>query len=231
MRGGVWPIASFELRRRLRAGATVIGVVGFVVLLAVGHYLHWRALPPRPASARLFGYGYILAVIAAFHLGISDDRIRGMDRFLIGNLITPARYVAGKLLGSVIFLAGLGVFTFVVALALSLGDISYAAWYAISFTLVTWLFLPVMLVVELLMETRHGGAVVLVLFFAAVATLTPFYGSLTVGGWLGLQLEHLDFGTLVPLLVRAPIAGVLLVILYPLCRWRLGAGGLRRRWS
>src|SRR5690606_2616208 len=78
----VTAIAAFELRRRLRSRASLVGAIGFLLVLAAGHYLYWTAPPPRPEDSRLFGDAFALFIIAAAHLGISDDRMHGVDTFL-----------------------------------------------------------------------------------------------------------------------------------------------------
>lgn len=220
----VTAIASFELRRRFRSRATLVGAVGFVLVLAAGHYLYWTAPPPRPEDSRLFGDAFVLFLAAAAHLGIADDRMRGTDTFLVGNFVAPWRYLAGKIVGAFAFLVLASAGAAAVAAALSLGDLAYATWYPAEFALTAWMCLPLLLLVELFLETRNGSAVVLVIYFTILFTLTHFYGALRVTGWFGIRTTPLDFGTLGPLAVRALGATALLFLLYPLCRRRIGRG-------
>ena len=218
----VTAIADFELRRRLRSRASLVGAIGFLLVLAAGHYLYWTAPPPRPEDSRLFGDAFALFIIAAAHLGISDDRMHGVDTFLVGNLVSPARYVAGKILGAFAFLVILTAGAAFVAAALSLGDIAYATWYPLQYALMAWMCVPLLLLVELVMETRNAGAVVLILFFTTLFTLVHFHGAVRVTTWFGLRTTPMEFGSLGPLAMRALGSSALLLLLYPVCRWRLG---------
>lgn len=221
-------IAALELTRLVRTPATIIALVGFVAILLVGHWQHWRTLPPRPDDDRLFGYAFLIAAMVGLRFGFSHDRVRGSDRLLIGNLVEPAGFFLGKVAALVIALAALTIFAFVTGGLISVGDWGFALWYSALFTLVIWLFAPVLLLAELVLDTRYPGPAVFVFFVLTVTVATFTIGVPRFVELMGFGVERFDFSTLAPLTWRAPIAAALLALLYPLWRLRtLGRGTFR----
>jgi len=216
-------IARFEIREQWRSRAAWIAAIGFIVLLAAGHWSYWTTLPPRPDDDRLFGHAYLLAAIALLRFGTSRDHELGFDEYLVTNLTTPARYLAGKLLAACASLAALGGIAFAAALALSLGEWRYAVWYTVLFTLVSQLFLPAVLLAELLFRTRLPAAVVFFGFVVALAVARAVSSPMVLVTALGLDTERFAFETLAPLARRAVGSTLLLGLLYPVWRLRLPA--------
>ncbi|HEX7049691.1 MAG TPA: hypothetical protein VF188_05715 [Longimicrobiales bacterium] len=222
-------VARFELRRLLRSRSTLIAIACFLMVLAAGHWSYWASMPPRAADDRLFGYAYIGAMILSLRLGLAADRDLGLDAFLVRNFVAPVEYLAGKVLAVAVQLVGFGVLAFVAALALSAGEWEYATWYVLLFTLVAWLFLPGVLLAELVVRTRYPVAAVVVGFVIALAIGEAFSDVLVWVSALGLDVERFAYATLEPLVWRCAGATLLLVLLYPLSLLRLPGGVGRRR--
>lgn len=222
-------VATFELRRMGRSRSTILGILAFAALLAIGHWSYWKALPPRPEDDRLFGYAYVAAMILCLRFGLADDRATRFDRFLGDNLISPIRLLAGKLQAVAAFLLLFGAYAFTLALAFSTGEWVYAWWYVLRFTLTAWVFLPIVVLVEVAMDMRYPVAVVLTGFMILMVAADPLVGVETVTDALGLRAKRFQFGTLTPLTGRAILATGALVLLYPLCTWRM-MGWSHRPW-
>ncbi|HEX7120260.1 MAG TPA: hypothetical protein VF212_15805 [Longimicrobiales bacterium] len=227
--GAVRAVAAFELRRLVRSPGAVLGAVLFLALLGIGHWSYWVALPPRPADDRLFGWAYILAMCGALRFGFGEDRDLALDEFLVQNLVTPACYALGKLTAVAVVITAFAAAAFACAFAMSAGDLTYAAWYTVLFTLVAWLFLPAVALVELVFVTRYPVAFVLVAFVAVLLVGGAVAGPRVVVAALGLDVERYAYATLLPLGGRVLVSVWSLLLLYPLCRLRLvGRAGWSR---
>lgn len=224
--GPIRAVIAFELRRRLREPATVIGLLVLFGILLVGHVEYWQALPPRPEEDRMFGYAFVGAMLAVLRFGLAEDRQLAFDEFLAGNLISPRRYLAAKLLTGIIVLLGVAATAFVLALALSGFEFTYAAWYTLLLTLAIWAFLPAVLVAEAVADTRFVAIVVFIIFFISIMVTESFYGAQNLIIWLGYDVERYAFKSLGGLALRALLATGLLLALAPLMQRRI-RGGLR----
>lgn len=227
-RGRLRALVAVELQRAMRSPGALVGVAGFLILLGVGHWSYWTSLPPRPEDDRLFVWGYIVAMCGMFRLGLSEDRELALDEYLVSNLVSPLRYALSKLLATIAVVGIFGAGAFVCAAAASAGDFQYAAWYTVLMTLVVWTLLPVLLLVELGIDTRYPALFVLLIFIAAVVVGRLALGPIAIVRVMGLELERYVYSSLAPLGVRALVAGWVLVLLYPL--WRLRLVG-RAGWS
>lgn len=205
-RSSVLALVVFELRRRLGEPATLIAGVALLGILVIGHVEYWGALPPRPSDDRMFGYGYIAAILAVLRFGVGEDRRLGLGEFLTVNLVSPASYLAARLLTGASVVLCVGAAAFILALLLSGLEWVYAVWYTLLFTLVSWMFLPFVLLVELVVETRFAGIVVFIGFFISLMVLEPFFGVRQVTTWLGFETSRFAFGSLGPLALRAALA-------------------------
>lgn len=220
-RGQVRALVGVELRRIARAPGTAVGVVGFLVLLAVGHWSYWTTLPPRPQDDHLFVWAYIIAMCGMLRFGLAEDRELDLDEYLVTNLVSPLRYMLSKLLAVTAMLGVFGAGAFVCAAAASAGDLRYAAWYTVVMTLVTWMLLPVLLLVELVIDSRYPAIFVLISFVATLVAARLVSGPMVIVELLGLDVERYVYSSLAPLAVRGVVAAWLLAVLYPLCRLRL----------
>lgn len=216
-----YAIARLELTRVVRSSSTLIALIGFTTLLAVGQWLHWQALPPRPDDDRLFGYAFLIAAMIGLRFGFSSDRRLGIERLLVGNLIRPIAFFAGRLAAVIVVLLTFTVFTTITAGLLSAGDWRYATWYSLILALTTWLFIPVMLLAELVMDTRYPGPAVFIVFVVAVAITSITVGVQPLIDFLALDVLRLDYATLAPLAWRALLVSGVMVLIYPIWYWRL----------
>ena len=210
---------ALELGRTLRDPLTIAGMFAFVLILLLGAYLHWRALPPRPQNGRLFGEAYLLAVMIAWHAGIARDRGSRFDVYLAANFVDARALYFAKVTAALVFVLVLSAFAFVVAAGTSAGDIGYAGHYAGLFLLASVVSLPALVLVELALNTRYPVPVLLLLFFALLAVYSRVADVRALLRSLGMD------GTLeaLPALVRCAAALALTAAIYPLFRLRLGA--------
>ncbi len=217
----VHALASLELIRIARSPATIIALASFTILLAIGHWLHWRALPPRPDDDRLFGYAFLVAVMIGLRFGFASDRESGTEQLLIGNLIRPATYFFGKAAALLITLLAFMTYAGITSGLLSVGDWSYSLWYALLFALVIWLFTPLMLLFELALDTRYPGPAVFVTFVIMITIARFTIGIQPLIDLLAFDRARLDFAGLLPLAWRALIVAGVTGLLYPVWRWRM----------
>lgn len=216
-------VARLELVRARHTPATFVALLCFTAVLALGHWLYWRALPPRPEDDRLLVHAFILAATIGLRFGIASDRAQGSELFLVGNLVGPAAYFFGKLTALLASLLVLTVSALVTATILSAGDWNHALWYSLTSALAVCLFIPILLLVESVMETRFPGAAAFVLFVVITLTASITFGTKPLVEFLGLDMERLDYRSLLPLAGRAAAALGLTGLLYPI--WRRRASG------
>lgn len=196
-------IAIFELRRIVRSSATLIVVATFPLVLMLGHSVS----PAGAEDDRYFGYAYLLVMFVTLRFRLATDRDLAFDEYVVTNLTTPSAYVVGKIIAVLTYLVSFGLYAFVVAVAVSAGDLRYGAWYAVLFTLVAWVFSPLVLLVEVVLRSRTP-ALVVGLLYVATGTLLVGVGAgpdhlLTA---FGLHVEAYRPSTLQPLAVRAVLA-------------------------
>jgi hypothetical protein len=159
--------------------------------------------------------------------GFSSDRRLGVERLLVCNLIRPVAFFAGRLAAVIVVLLTFTVFTTITAGLLSAGDWRYATWYSLLFGLITWLFIPVMLLAELVMDTRYPGPAVFIVFVVVVAITSITVGVQPLINFLGFTVPRFSYVGLAPLAWRALIIIGILLLLYPIWHWRL-SGRIRK---
>lgn len=217
-------LVALELRRTARARPTLAALLTLALLLAFGHWEYWSSPAPRPDGDRLFGYAYLLAAMLVLRPGFALDRTAALDEYLVANLTTPACYVTAKLLAAGTVILALGSCAFGLALALSAGDVLYAAWHTALFTLIAWLFLPGIVLVELGVETGFPAVIVAVLLVVALTVAGAVDGVEPALRTLGLRVRYGAFATLAPLTLRGALGvPALLLLIYPLLRRRVAA--------
>lgn len=216
-------VTRLELTRTWAMPATRVALITFLALTAVGQYLYWRALPPRPVDDRLLAHAFLLAAMIGLRIGISGDRTLGSESLMVGNLIRPAAYFFGKLGAFLSALLALTAIAFAYASVISAGDWRHALWYSTAIALVICLFTPLILAIELLMQTRYPGPAALVIFSVAMIIAGITTGVEPVVNILALDMTGLDFHTLPPLAARSVAALILTAIMYGL--WRPRARG------
>jgi len=211
-------VAAFELRRRLRDPLTLGGMIGFAVILGIGAWFYWSSLPPRPRNARLFGEAYLLATMIAWHAGLAADRMSKFDVYLTANFVSARTLYFAKISVALVCVAAFSLLAFVLAVAASAGDFAYAAHYTGLFLLAAIFALPAIVLIELVLNTRHPIPILVVLFFTALALVSKFGDVQQLISRLGMG------GTIGPVgaTVRSAAALVVAVAMDPLFRLRLG---------
>lgn len=219
-------IARFELRRALHDPGTGLAAVLLPAMLVVGHWGRLASGETVPTGSRLFAVGFLAALIAGGRLRLGADRGVDFGPLLRANFATVGERMFGKLLAHVVSLCVLGAYAFLSAYAVSLGELRYALWYSLLFTLVALLVSPAVVLVELIADTRVPVALVL-LVLAVVSLLASRIGAVdSFMEVLGvLEIQQYRYRTLRPLVARVLIAvPILHVLLYPL--WLLRSGGM-----
>jgi hypothetical protein len=215
-------LAAFELRRIARSRTTLLAGFLFAAVLALGQWAGARS-SSRGQPDGMFGYAYLLVAFLTLRFRLATDRETCLDEYLTANFVSPGQYLTGKVIALAGYLLALGVYAFGVAAAMSWGDIRYALWYAVLFTLVAWVFAPLVGLVEALVATRVP-AIVVALAFVSAAVVMMALGSEPepLLDLFGLHVQRFEYGSLGPLTVRATVAvpaGYLL--LYSVVRRRL----------
>lgn len=217
-------IARFEVQRTLRDPYTWIGVTAFALLASAGAYVYWQSLPPRSPGARVFGEAYLLGLVIAFHTGIARDRQYNFDHYLAANFEAPADLYFGHVVGALAFLLSFGAVAFLFALALSLGDLSFAVEYPLQMLFASLLMLPFIVALELMLNSRLPVPVLLIIFFVFLVLYARIYDVKQLSRAIGLE------GTLgiAGVLLRVGIVLLLTAGLYPLFVKRLGRVSISR---
>jgi hypothetical protein len=203
---------------------TWIGVLAMAGLLGTGAYFYWQSLPPRPSGGRLFGEAYIVGLVIGFHSGCARDRQYNFDRYIVANFVTPASLYFGRLLCALAFLLAYGISAFLCALAYSRGDVGYAAHYTQLLFLASLVMLPMVVAIELVLNTRMPVAILVILFFVFLMVYGRSHDPQNLMRVLGFT-EKVTFGGVA---LRTLIALAVSALLFPLFWWRLGRVSLTR---
>ena len=198
-------LAAFETRVQLRNPAYRIGLLVLVfaplaaLLIERGRY--------APA---FFGYGYIASVALRLYLGVAEARQSGLD-LLLSNFASAQRRMAARLAAllvreTVIFLAAL------LLAALVWGNVRIGAWYALEFTLVACLLLPLATAVELSTNMRSPGPLAILIAFVLSMAAAQYSDPASVLQWLGITQSAGSFAHLSRLSLCAAL-GVLLTLI------------------
>lgn len=195
-------VARFELRRRTRSVAARGTAAALLVLTIAG-----RVGGGPDVAAELYGYGWLLALLFGVSFGLAEDRSRAFDELVVGNLLQPGTWVAGKVAALYAALLGFGLAALLVGVAALGGGLARAAWPGVAFLLVAWTAAPAALLVEAALGVRAPMVVV------AAAVLVGVGAADALGGdpgravaLLGLDLESGDWSSLAPLARRAAVA-------------------------
>ena len=211
-------VTRFETQRYLRDRITWLALAALAVLFVIGAVDYWSSLPPRPDGSRLFSEAYFLALCLAFHAWVAQDRATRFDAFLASNFVRPEVLYFGKVISALVFLMGLAMTSFALALLTSLGNFEYAARYSVMFLAGSILMLPAVILAELGLPTRYPVSLILIFLFAVMAVLQKSGDLPGFIRTLGLD-GHLDPGGVA---LRTAAAVLLTAALYPLYRLRLG---------
>lgn len=219
-------IARFELGRALHDPGTGVAAILLPAMLVVGHWPRLVFGEALPTGSRLFAVGFVAALIAGGRLRLGADRRAHFGQLLRANFVTVPERMLGKLLALFVSLCVLGTYAFLAACAVSLGDVPYALWYSVLFTLVAFLISPAVVLVELSADSRLPVALVLLVIIVG-SLLASRIGALdSLLGVAGvLEIEQYRYGTLRPIVARVLIVvPILHLLLYPL--WLLRSGGI-----
>lgn len=218
-------LTEFELGRIASAPATRVGVILFAALLVATEWVLPKTTGRSPEAGSAFGYAYLAAALITLRLGLAADREWAFDEYLTVNFVLPGQYLAAKVLALAGYLLAFGLYTFAVALVVAGGGVHVAGWHAVLFTLATWTFTPLILLVELVVDTRFPAVLGVLVLWVAVLLAELTYGIPALLDALGLVVQAYSFASLRPLGVRAGVAvPLVLLFLYPLWRLRLESG-------
>lgn len=172
-------LTNFETRVHFRRGAFIVAlgipVVAPLLTLALGG---------TRAATGVFGYSYLLSLAFRMTLGIAEDRQSGQDD-LMANFAAPHARIFAKL--TALLMRELIVFATITVVAMVVWqDVGLGVWYAVEFTLVALLVLPLAVGIELATGLRAPGAVALLVAVAAFLTAARSSDPVRVLMWIGL---------------------------------------------
>lgn len=218
-------LLAFEFGRIAGALVTRAAVILFAALLVIAEWVVPLATGKAAEVGDAFGYAYFGAALFTLRLGLAADRESAFDEYLTVNFISPGQYVAAKVLALAGYLLAFGLYAFGVAALVTAGSVQVAGWYAVLFTLLSWTLTPLILLIELVMETRVPAVVGLLVLIIAAALAEGWYDRYTLVQVLGLLVRPYSWASLTPLGVRAfVVTPLVLLALYPFCALRLRSG-------
>lgn len=216
-------LMAFEFKRWLHDRTVIFAAALSLSLIILGAWQYHQALPPRPQDDRLFGYAYLLFAVLALHTGIARDRPDRFDAFLAGNLMPLRDVFVARILVLLLIIVAIGVSAMAIGLITSRGDVAFAIWYPLLFTSVFLVFLPVIVLAEVVFNTRYPVAIVMLLFMTSMTALRHLGKAQPFLKVLGLDVERFDYADLTGLLARSVVALVATFACLPLYSWRVGA--------
>lgn len=221
--GRVRAVVRFELGRRLRARSTALAAVLFVAIAAAGAF---RGVPGGGAAGAdpFPAYAWTAAALVLLRFGCGGDRRHRFDACLAGTFLPAGELFLARTAVYAAASLALGAAALGAGLLLS-GSAARAAWQAAEYTLVAWMAVPAVLLVELALGVRVPFAAVLLLYLACLLVAEPFVGAEAVVRATGFPSVPYAFRELGGLAVRAAVAGPAgLGALYLLYRRQVGAG-------
>jgi hypothetical protein len=211
-----------ELMRWIKDPIVWIGFTLWLFMVILGIRQHQQALPPRSPADRQFVYAYLLFALLALHSGIARDRTERFDAFLAANFLDSREAFLSRVGTLLIMIAGTGIVGLILGLLITLGDIEFGVWYATLMTCVALLFLPAIIITEIMFSTRYPIAIVQLLLTTA-GMLLRHYGRMEQFMRLtALDVDRYDYADITQLLIRIAPAMLVTFALYPLYRWRIG---------
>lgn len=220
-------LMRFEFKRWLRDRTVIFAAALSLSLVILGAWQYQQALPPRPQDDRLFGYAYLLFAVLALHTGIARDRPDRFDALLAGNFLHLRDVFVARILVLLLIIVAIGVSAVVLGLVTSRGDVAFAIWYPLLFTSVFLVFLPIIVLAEIVFNTRYPVAIVMLLFMTSMTALRHLGKAQPVLKVLGLDVDRFDYADLTGLLARSVVALVVTFAWLPLYSWRVGAPSRR----
>ena len=207
----------FEAGRRWHDRVTWIALAAFTIVLGFGAYDYWTSLPPRPEGDRLFSDAYLLGLALAFHFGIAHDRSSCFDSFMSSNLAPPLTLYLAKLATGLLMLIAFTAVAFLLALAMAVGDVAYAAQRSFHLFGIAMVLVPLIVALELIVTFRYPTVLVLLIAFTTLAVYSRFGDTRTVLSWTGLdaQVGAAEFA------LRLFVTLAVLAALYPAYRLRV----------
>lgn len=211
-------LCRFSTVSNLRSAPARIGAAVFLAVAFLGQVLARSRGGAAPDDDRLFGYAFLVGAVFLLRSGLAEQRRRGTDVFLRHNFLSPGEQIAGHAAALVLLLALYSVFCLGSAALFSGGDLRFAAWYTAVLGLGTALFLPAVLLVELLSDLRLPFVLVPVGLLLTMAVAEPIIGAGRLLAIMGLRFARYDPATLIPILVRTavvlPLVFGLIIALY-----------------
>jgi hypothetical protein len=203
------------------------GLVACVAVATLGPLLSWTGGRGWLLDGGLLFYAYLVGGLFVLRSGVEQQREGGLQRYIRHNLATPVEHALGAvlaLLGAWLLLTGL---LFLLALLLSRGDLTTAAWYAWTFGLGLSLFLPFTLMVESVSSLRIPLVLPLILYMALAVGLALTVGEARTAAILGISADRSDPASSLRLAARAALVVPLGFAVFVASVW-IRAGRLTR---
>ena len=208
-------LATFETCVQLRQRGYRMGVL----LLVAAPLIALLIERGRYASA-FYGYAYLASVALRLRLGVAEHRQSGFD-LLMSNFVSARQRMAAAL-ASLLMREVLVLIPALILGILAWGDLRTGAWYALEFTLVTCLLLPLATATELWTGMRAPGAVALLIAALLMLVGMGFSDPIAVLEFLGISQSA---GNFVALRRLGGIGGLGVLLTLVLCLLRTLARG------
>lgn len=197
-------LAAFETRVQIRQSGFRIGL-----LLVAGAPLVALLVERGRYAPACYGYAYLASVALRLGLGVAEQQQSGFA-LLMSNFASAPRRMAAALTGLLMRELLVLVPAFVLAV-LVWGDLRTGAWYALEFSLITCLLLPLATAIELWTGMRAPGAVAMLAAFLLLFVGMRFSDPITALAYVGITQAAGNFAAL-GRLAATGAAGVLLTL-------------------
>lgn len=188
-------MTRFETVRRARWRPHRFAVVLYVAFVLLGYH---------GGSTEWVGEAGLALLVFTLYAGFGVDRQLGYDQLVTSNWVGAGRYTAAKILSLAFSLLVAAFVVGTTVLAGSSGSWHQAAWHALLFLTLAVYLLPLVLLVELGLESHLPMAGVVPLVAVLWGVLAWIVGPAAVSGWLvGPPPTAERVGTLGPLAARA----------------------------
>lgn len=202
-------VARYALHTNLLTPFTWVGLALLAVVTLLGPAASVTSQGTWSFQPGLLGTGFVFGALFVFRSGLVEQRMGGLQTFLRENFISPMEHVLGAIISLLATWVGFALCTFLLALAVSAGDVGMAAWMAWVLFLASGLMLPFVLLVEAVSELRTPLFVPAFMYFAALLVMSAWLGQPRTSAILGLELDPARPSSSIPLAART--AAVLLL--------------------
>lgn len=224
----VLAVARYAIHTNVRTPFTWTGAALLVGVALIGPVISLRNHGIWGFDPQMLGTGYAFGALFVIRSGLVEQRVGGVGDFLRVNFMGPVEHMAAAILSLLAAWLLYSGFAFVVALALSIGDLGLAAWTVWLLLLTLGLLLPFALMVECVSDLRTPLFVPGFIYFAAMLSLSATLGYARTATLLGLNADRSWPASSLPLAARAGVALVAGLAVVLAATWLRGRGRTER---